>query len=125
MPSALAPSPKAFTALLVPILAPLIALLFTNGGFNTSAAMLLLVFTGVLLALYLGANRTLMETLRFGRENVELGEKLHEADRSLAAALSELRVIFDSAAVGLASIRDQRIAQCNRAFAQIFGYAEG
>lgn len=124
MPSALAPSPKAFTALLVPILAPLVALLLTNAGFNTSAAMLLLVFTGVLLALYLGANRTLMETLRFGRENVELGEKLHEADRSLAAALSELRVIFDSAAVGLASFRGGNIAQCNLAFAQIFGYAE-
>ncbi len=125
MPSALAPSPKAFTALLVPILAPLIALLFTNGGFNTSAAMLLLVFTGVLLALYLGANRTLMETLRFGRENVQLAEKLHEADRSLAAALSELRVIFDSAAVGLALIRDQRIARYNEAFALIFGYTNG
>jgi PAS domain S-box-containing protein len=125
MPSALAPSPKAFTALLVPILAPLIALLFTNGGFNTSAAMLLLVFTGVLLALYLGANRTLMETLRFGRENIELAEKLHEADRSLAAALSELRVIFDSAAVGLASIRDHRIARHNEAFAHIFGHASG
>lgn len=122
MPSALAPSPKAFASLLVPILAPLVALLFTNGGFNTSAAMLLLVFTGVLLALYLGANRTLIETLRFGRENVELGEKLHEADRSLAAALSELRVIFDSAAVGLALIRDRRIARCNGAFAQLFGY---
>lgn len=125
MPSALAPSPKAFSALLVPILAPLIALLFTNGGFNTSAAMLLLVFTGVLLALYLGANRTLMETLRFGRENVELAEKLHEADRSLAAALSELRVIFDSAAVGLALIREHRIARHNEAFALIFGCTSG
>lgn len=122
MPSALAPSPKAFASLLVPILAPLIALLFTNGGFNTSAAMLLLVFTGVLLALYLGANRTLMETLRFGQENVELGERLHATDRSLAAALSELRVIFDSAAVGLALVRDRKIAQCNGAFAGIFGY---
>jgi len=122
MPSALAPSPKAFASLLVPILAPLVALLFTNGGFNTSAAMLLLVFTGVLLALYLGANRTLMETLRYGRENVELAEKLHKTDRSLAAALSELRVIFDSAAVGLALIRDGKIAQCNQAYAQLFGY---
>ena len=125
MPSALAPSPKAFASLLVPILTPLIALLFTNGGFNTSAAMLLLVFTGVLLALYLGANRTLIETLRFGRENAELSEKLHAADRSLAAALSELRVIFDSAAVGLALVRDGRIAQCNHAFAQVFGYSIG
>ena len=124
MPSALAPSPKAFASLLVPILAPLVALLFTNGGFNTSAAMLLLVFTGVLLALYLGANRTLMETLRFGRENVELGEKLHQADRSLAVALSELRLIFDSAAVGLALIRERKIAQCNQAFAQLFGYTD-
>jgi PAS domain S-box-containing protein len=123
MPSALAPSPKAFASLLVPILSPLIALLFTTSGFNTSAAMLLLVFTGVLLGLYLGANRTLMETLRFGRENLELSERLHEADRSLAAALGELRVIFDSAAVGLASVRDGKIAQCNQAFASIFGYA--
>lgn len=121
MPSALAPSPKAFASLLVPILTPLVALLFTNGGFNTSAAMLLLVFTGVLLALYLGANRTLMETLRYGRENVELAEKLREADRSLAAALSELKVIFDSAAVGLAMIKNNRIAQCNEAFAGTFG----
>ena len=122
MPSALAPSPKAFASLLVPILAPLIALLFTNGGFNTSAAMLLLVFTGVLLALYLGANRNLMETLRFGRENVELAKRLHEVDRSLAAALSELRVIFESAAVGLAMLRDRKIARCNDAFAHLFGY---
>jgi PAS domain S-box-containing protein len=102
----------------------LVALLFTNGGFNTSAALLLLLFTGVLLVLYLGANRALMETLRFGRENAELGEKLHQADRSLAAALSELRVIFDSAAVGLASFRAGKVAQCNPAFAHIFGYAE-
>jgi len=123
MPSALAPSPKAFASLLVPILAPLIALLFTNGGFNTSAAMLLLVFTGVLLALYVGASRTLMETLRFGRENVELAEKLHQADRSLAEALSELRVIFESAAVGLAMLRDRKITRCNDAFADLFGYS--
>ena len=125
MPSALAPSPKAFASLLVPILAPLIALLFTNGGFNTSAAMLLLVFTGVLLALYDGANRTLMETLRFGRENIELAEKLHAADRSLTAALGELRVIFDSAAVGLVLIKDRKISRCNQAFAHVFGYVVG
>lgn len=122
MPSALAPSPKAFTSLLITILTPLVALLFTNGGFNTSAAMLLLVYTGIVLGLYLGANRALSETLKFGRENLQLSEKLREADRSLAVALSELRVIFESAAVGLASLRESNIAQCNEAFAGMFGY---
>jgi len=54
LPPALAPSPKSFACLIVPIFAPLIGLLFSQGGaFNTSAGILILVFSAVLLALYL------------------------------------------------------------------------
>jgi signal transduction histidine kinase len=68
LPPALAPSPKAFACLIVPIFAPLIGLLFSQGGaFNTSAGILILVFSAVLLALYLSSNRALIETLRFGQ----------------------------------------------------------
>jgi len=68
LPPALAPSPKSFACLIVPIFAPLIGLLFSQGGaFNTSAGILILVFSAVLLALYVSSNQTLIETLRFGR----------------------------------------------------------
>src|SRR6266852_5590287 len=68
LPPALAPSPKSFTCLIVPIFTPLIGLLFSQGGaFNTSAVILILVFTAVLLALYIAANRALIETLRLSQ----------------------------------------------------------
>ena len=68
LPPALAPSPKSFACLIVPIFAPLIGLLFSQGGaFNTSAGILILVFSAVLLALYVSSNQTLIETLRFGQ----------------------------------------------------------
>src|SRR5258708_15223800 len=60
LPPALAPSPRAFACLIVPIFAPMIGLLFSQGGaFNTSAGILILVFAAVLLALYLSSNRAL------------------------------------------------------------------
>src|SRR5258706_14354272 len=63
LPPALAPSPKSFPCLIVPIFTPLIGLLFSQGGaFNTSAGILILVFSAVLLALYLSANRTAENT---------------------------------------------------------------
>jgi len=68
LPPALAPSPKSFACLIVPIFTPLIGLLFSQGGaFNTSAGILILVFTAVLLALYQSSHRALIETLRFGQ----------------------------------------------------------
>jgi len=68
LPPALAPSPKSFVCLIVPIFAPLIGLLFSQGGaFNTSAGMSILVFSAVLLALYLSSNRALIESLRIGK----------------------------------------------------------
>src|SRR5258708_40275672 len=88
LPPPLAPSPKSFACLIVPILAPLIGLLFSQGGaFNTSAGILILVFSAVLLALYLSANRALIETLRFGRENERLLGRVTEAKERLDLAL--------------------------------------
>jgi signal transduction histidine kinase len=95
LPPALAPSPKSFACLIVPILAPLIGLLFGQGGaFNTSAGILILVFTAVLLALYISANRALIETLRFGRENERLLEQVKEAKERLDLALQAANILI-------------------------------
>jgi signal transduction histidine kinase len=94
LPPALAPSPKSFTCLIVPIFTPLIGLLFSQGGaFNTSAGILILVFSAVLLALYLSANRALIETLRFGRENERLLEQVKEAKERLDLALQAANIL--------------------------------
>src|SRR4029077_924172 len=94
LPPPLAPSPKAFACLIVPIFAPLIGLLFSQGGaFNTSAGILILVFAAVLLALYLASNRALLETLRFGRENERLLEQVKEAKERLDLALQAANIL--------------------------------
>src|SRR5581483_9622871 len=95
LPATLAPSPKAFACLIAPILAPMIGVLFSQGGaFNTSAAILILVFSAVLLALYLSSHHALLETLRFGRENELLLEKLTRAKDRLDLALRASSVLI-------------------------------
>jgi signal transduction histidine kinase len=94
LPPALAPSPKAFACFITPILAPLIGLLFSQGGaFNASAGILLLVFSAVLLALYLSSNRALVETLRFGKENEELLVQIKQAKNRLDLALEAADIL--------------------------------
>jgi len=95
LPPALAPSPRAFACLILPIFAPMIGLLFSQGGaFNTSAGILILVFAAVLLALYLSSNRALTETLRFGRENESLLEQVKEAKERLDLALQAANILI-------------------------------
>ncbi len=95
LPPALAPSPKSFACLIVPIFAPLIGLLFSQGGaFNTSAGILILVFSAVLLALYLSSNRALIETLRFGWENERLLEQVKDAKERLDLALQAANILI-------------------------------
>jgi PAS domain S-box-containing protein len=95
LPPALAPSPKAFTCLIAPILAPLVGLLFSQGGaLNASAGILLLVFSAVLLALYLSSNRALNETLHFGRENERLLEQVKQAKQRLDLALQAADILI-------------------------------
>jgi signal transduction histidine kinase len=95
LPATLAPSPKSFACLLAPILAPMVGLLFSQGGaFNTSAGILILVFSAVLLALYLSSHNALLETLRFGRENELLLEKLTRAKERLDLALRASNVLI-------------------------------
>ena len=95
LPPALAPSPKAFACLIVPIFAPLIGLLFSQGGaFNASAGILILLFSAVLLALYLSSNRALIETLRFGWENERLLEQVKEAKERLDLALQAANILI-------------------------------
>src|SRR5437899_12568150 len=95
LPPALAPSPKSFACLIAPIFTPLIGLLFSQGGaFNTSAGILILVFSAVLLALYLSSNRALIETLRFGRENERLLEQVKDAKDRLDRALQAANILI-------------------------------
>ena len=123
LPPSLAPSPKAFTSFILPILAPMVAMLLTfGGGLNTSTALLMLVFATVLLGLYMSNHYALIETLAYGHENTLLLKKLRVAEKSLTAALAEQQLIFDTAAVGIAFIRQRTVLKCNRRFAEILGY---
>jgi len=123
LPPSLAPSPKAFTSFILPILAPMVAMLLTfGGGLNTSTALLMLVFATVLLGLYLSNHYALIETLAYGHENTLLLKKLRIAEKSLTSALAEQQLIFDTAAVGIAFISQGAVVKCNRRFAEILGY---
>jgi len=124
LPPSLAPSPKAFTSFILPILAPMVAMLLTfGGGLNTSTALLMLVFATVLLGLYLSNHYALIETLAYGHENTLLLKKLQIAEKSLTSALTEQRLIFDTAAVGIAFVSQGAVLKCNQRFAGILGYA--
>ena len=123
LPPSLAPSPKAFTSFILPILAPMVAMLLTfGGGLNTSTALLMLVFATVLLGLYLSNHYALIETLAYGHENTLLLKKVQIAEKSLTAALSEQQIIFNTAAVGIAFVGQRKIVKCNRRLAEMFGY---
>src|SRR3990172_4298475 len=124
LPPSLAPSPKAFASFILPILAPMVAMLLTfGGGLNTSTALLMLVFAPVMLGLYLSNHYALIETLAYGHENMLLLKKLRIAEKSLTSALAEQQLIFDTAAVGIAFVSQGAVVKCNRRFAEILGYA--
>ena len=115
LPPSLAPSPKAFVSFVLPILAPVVALMFSSGGeINTATGLLLLVFTGVLLSLYISAHRALMTTLADGQENAKLLELLRKAEKTVTAALREQETIFETASVGLALVSKGKVVRGNR-----------
>ena len=122
LPPSLAPSPKAFVSFVIPILAPVVALMFALGGdINTTAAFLLLLFAGVLISLYLSAHRALMTTLGYGRENAALLEKLLSSEKSVSAALREQETVFETSSIGLALVSKGKISRCNQRFADVVG----
>ena len=120
LPPSLAPSPKAFVSFVLPILAPVVAMMFASGGeVNTATGLLLLIFTGVLLSLYISAHRALMTTLARSRENAKLLDLLRAAEKTVSGALREQETIFETASVGLAFITEGKIARCNRHLCEI------
>ena len=123
LPSSLAPSPKAFISFIVPILAPMVAILLTiGGGLNSSTAMLLLVFASVLGAMYLSNHLALLDTLAFSNKNTVLLQDLRVTEKSLTESLVEQELIFDTSAVGIAFLSHRTVVKCNRRFAEILGY---
>lgn len=93
LPPSLAPSPKAFVSFILPILAPVVAMLFSLGGTtNASTGLLLLVFASVLLGLYLSNYSALMETLSYGQENALLLKELQKAKERLDLAVQSSAV---------------------------------
>lgn len=125
LPPSLAPSPKAFTSFILPILAPTVAMLLTfGGGLNSSTAMLMLVLASMLVAMYLSNHLTLLDTLAYGNENAVLLQDLRSAEKSLTAALAEQELIFETAAVGIAFISQRTVVKCNSTFAEILGYVK-
>jgi signal transduction histidine kinase len=64
--------------------------LFSSGGdTNLAGALLLLTLTGVLISIYVSANRALIATLAYGRENARLLERVRAAVQSSALAVWE------------------------------------
>ncbi len=69
LPSSLAPSPKVFVAFMLPILAPAVSVLFTSGGgLQTSAGLLVLLFSALLLVFYISAHRALISALSYAKQ---------------------------------------------------------
>ena len=76
--------------------------------------LLLLLFAGVLISLYLSAHRALMTTLGYGRENAALLEKLLASEQSVSDAVREQETVFETSSIGLALVSKGRISTIAR-----------
>jgi diguanylate cyclase (GGDEF)-like protein/PAS domain S-box-containing protein len=104
----LGPSPRAFAACVVPMLAVPAIHLVVAGGPQYAPMALLTVALGVIVAfVFLVHHRMLRVGLRRATRNVRLA--------------AEQRAIVDNASVGIVMIRNDRIADCNRRFTELVG----
>ncbi len=95
LPVSLAPSPKTFVGFMVPLVTPLIGMLFArSGAVSISVAMMMLLYSALVLWLYLSANRTLLDKLTLDAVNVALTRQVGQARErlSLAVRASQLAI---------------------------------
>jgi diguanylate cyclase (GGDEF)-like protein/PAS domain S-box-containing protein len=103
-------SPRAFFAYVVPLLGiPAAHLLAARGPLSLPMGLLTLALGVIVVFVFLVHHRTLRVGLR-------------RATRSARLA-AEQRALVDNASVGVVMIRDDRIADCNRRFAELVGAA--
>lgn len=88
LPASLAPSPKTFVGFMVPLVTPLIGLLLTRGGATSiSVAMMMLLYSAMVLWLYLSANRALLDKLALDAQNTALTNEVRDAKERLSLAM--------------------------------------
>lgn len=101
-------SPRAFFAYVAPLLGiPVIHLFAARGALSVPMGLLTLVLGVVVVVVFLVHHGTLRVGLRRGTRSARLA--------------AEQRALVDNAGVGVVMIRDDRIADCNRRFAELVG----
>ncbi len=93
LPASLAASPKTFVGFMVPLVTPLVGLLLARGGaVNISVAMMLLLYSAMVLWLYLSANSALLDKLELDARNDELTNEVKIAKERLSLAMRSSQV---------------------------------
>ena len=93
LPASLAASPKTFVGFMVPLVTPLVGLLLARGGaVNISVAMMLLLYSAMVLWLYLSANSALLDKLELDAKNDELTNEVKVAKERLSLAMRSSQV---------------------------------
>lgn len=122
----LLPSRRTLLAFVVPALGLAAATLvagFTRGSIVAGLAVLGLL--AILVAVFTRRHRALVEVLSARVQNEQLARELAAADVSLRDAQRDEQLMFDSALVGIAIVRNDRFVRCNRKLEEIFGYRRG
>lgn len=110
----------------VPALGLTAATLAATGAAGAIAAGgALLAFLVALLFVSGKRHRVLVDTLSARVHNDQLAAELNAADSALKEAQRDEQLVFDSALVGIAIVRGERIVRCNRKLEEIFGYRRG
>ena len=130
----------------LPLLTVIAQLLLQGGRTYSLLALMVAVFGGVMVRVYLNLHRNVMDTLRAHIENEELVARLASSETRLRGAVDEAlgrvtelqraqdayaqlaaqeKLVFDTLPVGVAFYSNRMIARCNRRLEQMLGYAAG
>ncbi len=95
LPMTLAPSPRTFVGFITPMVAPLVGMLFARGDVaSISVALMMTLYSAMVLWLYLSANQALMERIVLDEKNAALTKAIAEANVRLALALRASQVVI-------------------------------
>ena len=102
-----------------------IALAVYGGPARWIAAGLLLALLGALLGVVQRRHDNLLGVIRSRLGNQALLRDLETTNHALGEARRDEGLMFDTALVGIAIVKQDRIARCNRKLEEIFGYRRG